>query len=112
LIVPAIQPSQQAVQLPQSRAGVTGCTEAGADAAVSGITLPQHFLNFSPLPHGQGSLRPGFMGKRAALRRVYRGCASGAAKFLSNVLTGRTQVYISVHHHDKIQRVIASSLPW
>jgi hypothetical protein len=28
------------------------------------MTLPQHFLYFSPLPHEQGSLRPGFIFKR------------------------------------------------
>src|SRR5690242_10897059 len=47
-ITPLTQPSQQAVQPPHSRAGATA----------TGITAPQHFLNFLPLPQGQGSLRP------------------------------------------------------
>jgi hypothetical protein len=48
-MVPAIQPSQQAVQLPQLRAGA------------SAITRPQHCLYLAPLPQEQGSLRPGFI---------------------------------------------------
>jgi hypothetical protein len=62
LIVPAIQPSQQAVQVPHLRAAVVtlnGAALIGATARTSGITLPQHFLYFSPLPQEQGSLRPG-----------------------------------------------------
>jgi hypothetical protein len=49
--VPTIQPSQQAVQVPQLREGALCEPGAGCSA----ITLPQHFLYFLPLPHGQGS---------------------------------------------------------
>ena len=52
-MMPVTQPSQQAVHWPQARAA------AGAIA----ITAPQHFLYFSPLPQGQGSLRPADMPK-------------------------------------------------
>src|SRR5688572_31088433 len=47
-MVPATQPSQQAVQLPH-------CLGAGSRIA---ITAPWHFLYFWPLPQGQGSFRP------------------------------------------------------
>jgi hypothetical protein len=46
-MLPAIQPSQHAVQVPQLRRA-TGW---------SAITLPQHFLYFFPLLQGQGSFR-------------------------------------------------------
>jgi len=45
---------QHAVQRPHSRfAGVAA--PAGCAPDLSGITAPQHFLYFFPLPHGQGS---------------------------------------------------------
>jgi hypothetical protein len=47
-MLPAIQPSQHAVQVPQLLRVSTGW---------SAITLPQHFLYFLPLRQGQGSLR-------------------------------------------------------
>jgi hypothetical protein len=47
-MVPTTQPSQHAVHSPHARAGTL----------VSGITAPWHFLNLSPLPQGQASLRP------------------------------------------------------
>jgi hypothetical protein len=55
-MVPASQPSQQAVQSPQLRAA------AGASA----ITRPQHCLYLRPLPQGQTSFRLGFMASLAA----------------------------------------------
>src|ERR1700754_1826229 len=57
-MVPTTQPSQHAVHSPQRRTG----------ALASGITAPQHFLCFFPLPHGHGSLRP------TAMRPVYWPC--------------------------------------
>src|SRR5258706_9195841 len=69
-MVPAAQPSQQAVQLPHWRcvAGAASTrakfgADAGADmeTACTGITAPQHFLNFLPLPQGQGSFLPVFI---------------------------------------------------
>ena len=59
-MVPTIQPSQHAVQVPQLRDGsraALGAGETGAALAAgcSAITLPQHFLYFLPLPQGQGS---------------------------------------------------------
>jgi hypothetical protein len=59
-MVPAIQPSQQAVHVPQLREDASGegagaLSEDAAAAGCSVITLPQHFLCFLPLPQGQGS---------------------------------------------------------
>jgi hypothetical protein len=68
-MTPAIQPSQQAVQLPQSR--VAARADAGA-AGVIDITMPQHFLYFFPLPQEQESFLPGFISgffRLFALRR-------------------------------------------
>jgi hypothetical protein len=61
-MVPAIQPSQHAVQVPQLRpdaaSGALFCDPRGAvSTGWSAITLPQHFLYFLPLPQGQGSFR-------------------------------------------------------
>ena len=61
-MVPAAQPSQQEVQIPHSRwvVGATPVRAAGITEIVcNGITAPQHFLNFLPLPQGQGSFLPG-----------------------------------------------------
>ena len=59
-MVPAIQPSQHAVQVPQllrdDASGAPFCKlRAAAATGGSAITLPQHFLYFLPLPQGQGS---------------------------------------------------------
>jgi hypothetical protein len=75
-MLPAIQPSQHAVQVPQLLRDAASCVRDAASgerdaasgapfckprAAVatgwSAITLPQHFLYFLPLPQGQGSFR-------------------------------------------------------
>jgi hypothetical protein len=68
-MLPAIQPSQHAVQVPQLlwdaasgvRDAASGALFCKPRAAVSNgwsaITLPQHFLYFLPLPQGQGSFR-------------------------------------------------------
>jgi MFS family permease len=55
-MVPTTQPSQHAVQLPHCRS-----------AERSAMTPPWHFLNFCPLPQGQGSFRPTCI----CLRSVY-----------------------------------------
>jgi len=47
-MVPTIQPSQHAVQVPQLR-------DEACAAGCSAITRPQHFLYFLPLPQRQGS---------------------------------------------------------
>jgi len=59
-MLPAIQPSQQAVQVPHSRS---------LGALSTGITRPQQRLYFSPLPHGQGSFRPGFTKAESSSRK-------------------------------------------
>jgi hypothetical protein len=51
-MVPAIQPSQQAVQSPQGR------PDRVVGTAAIAITAPQHFLYFFPLPQLQGSFLP------------------------------------------------------
>src|SRR5512140_1881251 len=56
-MVPATQPSQQAVHSPHWRAG----------AETTGITAPQHVLYFRPRPQGHGSLRPTGMERRFEL---------------------------------------------
>src|SRR3979411_2243694 len=60
-IVPAIQPSQHAVQVAHSRCfAVDDATAGGA----IGMTMPQHFLYLWPLPQGQGSFLPGLQPKK------------------------------------------------
>src|SRR5258706_6404865 len=54
-MVPSTQPSQHAVQLPHWRCSATA----------TGITAPQHFLYFLPLPQGHGSLRPTLILRRS-----------------------------------------------
>jgi hypothetical protein len=94
-MVPAAQPSQQPVHVPHWR-WLTDAVSLRVDAApatgaivCSGITAPQHFLNFLPLPQGQGSFLPGVIaelhheGTSPAKRRIPRrrtpfGAAIGA----------------------------------
>jgi hypothetical protein len=61
--VPAIQPSQQAVQSPQGR------PERVVGTGAIAITAPQHFLYFFPLPQPQGSFLPGVMMTASFLKR-------------------------------------------
>ena len=52
--------------------------------------IPQHFLNFLPLPHGQGALRPGPGGVRA-------GAAGGGAGSCSSWWQGSSAVRSWAH---------------
>src|SRR5260221_861626 len=82
---PAAQPSQHAVHSPHARP----C------AAAIGITAPQHFLYFLPLPQGQGSLRPGDMATTDFRRRSSILGASLQLAFLHRN-TGLVIVYLAV----------------
>jgi hypothetical protein len=61
-MVPSIHPSQHAVHVPHSRAlAVAGLDSEATGRGAIGMTTPQHFLYFCPLPQGQGSFLPAFM---------------------------------------------------
>ena len=76
-MVPAAQPSQQAVQVPHSRAAfaIAAGVSSARGTGFTAITAPQHFLNFLPLPQGQGSFRPTLMRALHHADRLLKGLA-------------------------------------